>query len=141
MWWIAWQPASCWRHRLKPCWVSWGWDRPEQQGLKDAYDRFFHDTLPDWCAAEDPDTAYWPSSPSSGVPFEPTDTDQRGDAHFWGVWHGRMPFTAYRSRYPRFMSEFGFQALPPLATIATYAEEKDWNMTSYIMEHHQRSVT
>ena len=37
------------------------------------------------------------------------------------------------------MSEFGFQALPPLKTIATYADPADWNMTSYIMEHHQRS--
>jgi beta-mannosidase len=37
------------------------------------------------------------------------------------------------------MSEFGFQALPPLKTIATYANSADWNMTSYIMEHHQRS--
>jgi beta-mannosidase len=37
------------------------------------------------------------------------------------------------------MSEFGFQALPPLPTVATYADEADWNMTSYIMEHHQRS--
>jgi beta-mannosidase len=37
------------------------------------------------------------------------------------------------------MSEFGFQALPPLKTIASYAEPADWNMTSYIMEHHQRS--
>jgi beta-mannosidase len=37
------------------------------------------------------------------------------------------------------MSEFGFQALPPLATIRTFAEEADWNMTSYIMEQHQRN--
>ncbi|HBX69441.1 MAG TPA: hypothetical protein DEH25_08670 [Chloroflexi bacterium] len=37
------------------------------------------------------------------------------------------------------MSEFGFQSLPPLETVRTYAEEADWNMTSYIMEHHQRS--
>lgn len=37
------------------------------------------------------------------------------------------------------MSEFGFQALPPLATIKTYAEEADWNMTSYIMERHQKN--
>ena len=37
------------------------------------------------------------------------------------------------------MSEFGFQALPPYKTIQTYAEPKDQNMTSYVMEHHQRS--
>ncbi len=55
------------------------------------------------------------------------------------MWHGRKPFTAYRQQFPRFMSEFGFQALPPLKTIQTYAEPEDRNMTSYIMEHHQRS--
>jgi beta-mannosidase len=36
------------------------------------------------------------------------------------------------------MSEFGFQSLPPLETIRTYAEEADWNLTSYVMEFHQR---
>jgi beta-mannosidase len=39
------------------------------------------------------------------------------------------------------MSEFGFQALPPLPTIRTYAEEADWNMTSYIMEMHQKNAS
>ena len=39
------------------------------------------------------------------------------------------------------MSEFGFQALPPLATIRTYADEADWNMTSYIMEQHQKNAS
>jgi beta-mannosidase len=37
------------------------------------------------------------------------------------------------------MSEFGFQSLPSLETIRAYADQSDWNMTSYIMEHHQRS--
>jgi len=37
------------------------------------------------------------------------------------------------------MSEFGFQALPPFKTIQTYAAPVDQNMTSYVMEHHQRS--
>ena len=37
------------------------------------------------------------------------------------------------------MSEFGFQSLPPYKTIQTYAAPEDRNMTSYIMEHHQRS--
>jgi beta-mannosidase len=39
------------------------------------------------------------------------------------------------------MSEFGFQALPPLATIRTFAQEADWNMTSYIMEQHQKNAS
>ena len=38
--------------------------------LKSAYEQFFYQTLPEICAAEDPDHPYWPSSPSSGRPFD-----------------------------------------------------------------------
>jgi beta-mannosidase len=129
----------CGNNEMEQGWAEWHWDRPELQALKAAYDRFFHHTLAAWCAAEDPDHAYWPSSPSSDTPFEAPNGQIQGDAHYWDVWHGRKPFTAYRKQYPRFMSEFGFQALPPLATIRTYADEADWNMTSYIMDRHQKN--
>ncbi|MCJ7825449.1 MAG: glycoside hydrolase family 2 protein, partial [Anaerolineales bacterium] len=129
----------CGNNEMEWGWVDWGWKEPEYQDLKAAYDGFFHHTLPAWCAAEDPDRVYWPSSPSSGTPFENPNSQQQGDAHYWDVWHGRKPFTAYRNQYPRFMSEFGFQALPPLATIRTYANEADLNMTSYVMEWHQKN--
>uniref|UniRef100_UPI0035AEE5FD glycoside hydrolase family 2 protein n=1 Tax=Promineifilum sp. TaxID=2664178 RepID=UPI0035AEE5FD len=131
----------CGNNEMEWGWVDWGWNRPELADLKAAYDRFFHHTLPAWCAAEDADTAYWPSSPSSDTPFETPNGQRQGDAHYWDVWHGRQPFTAYRDQYPRFMSEFGFQALPPLATIRTFADEADWNMTSYVMEQHQKNAS
>jgi beta-mannosidase len=134
---------ACWcgNNEMEQGWAEWNWNRPELQDLKAAYDRFFHHTLAEWCAAEDPDHAYWPSSPSSDTPFENPNGQAQGDAHYWDVWHGRKPFTAYRNQYPRFMSEFGFQALPPLETIRTYAAEPDWNMTSYIMEQHQKNAS
>jgi beta-mannosidase len=131
----------CGNNEMEWGWVDWGWNRADFQELKAAYDRFFHHTLPEWCAAEDPDTAYWPSSPSSDLPFDNPNGQRQGDAHYWDVWHGRKPFTAYRDQFPRFMSEFGFQALPPLATIRTYAGEADWNMTSYVMEQHQKNAS
>jgi RNA polymerase sigma factor (sigma-70 family) len=131
----------CGNNEMEWGWADWGWDRPDLQDMKAAYLRFFHATLPEWCAAEDPDTSYWPSSPSSDTPFEDPNGQVQGDAHYWDVWHGRQPFTAYRGQYPRFMSEFGFQALPPMPTIRTYAEEPDWNMTSYIMEQHQKNAS
>jgi beta-mannosidase len=111
---------------------------PDWEILKDAYDTFFHQTLPDWVAAMDPNTPYWPSSPSSNTPFHDANGQRQGDAHFWDVWHGRKPFTAYRDSYPRFMSEFGFQAFPTMETIEYYASPEDRNLTSYVMEHHQR---
>jgi len=129
----------CGNNEMEWGWVIWGWDTPQHADLKAAYDQFFHHTLPEWCAAEDPGTAYWPSSPSSGKPFDDPNAETLGDAHYWMVWHGGLPFSAFRLQYPRFMSEFGFQSLPHLDTIRTYAEPADWNMTSYIMEHHQRS--
>jgi beta-mannosidase len=99
----------------------------------------FHHLLPEICAAEDPDTPYWPSSPSSNTPFVNPDSIRTGDTHNWAVWHGNKPFEAYREHDSRFVSEFGFQSLPCLDTVRTYADEADWNMTSYIMEHHQRN--
>jgi beta-mannosidase len=132
----------CGNNEMEQGWCDWGWNKPEDhrnQRLKAGYDRMFHQMLPQVVAVEDPDTVYWPSSASSGIPFAQPNSQDRGDCHYWDVWHGRKPFTAYRSQFPRFMSEFGFQALPPLETIKTYAEEKDRNMTSYVMEHHQRS--
>ncbi len=129
----------CGNNEMEWGWVEWNWKMPELKPFKEVYDQYFHHTLPAWVSEEDPDHAYWPSSPSSGTPFEDPNGQSMGDAHYWDVWHGRKPFTAYRSQYPRFMSEFGFQALPPLATIRTYAEEEDWNMTSYIMERHQKN--
>ncbi len=159
----------CGNNEMEWGWESWGWaEHPmeeelpamveqfpalgfllEQVGerkllddwkvLMDAYLKFFHTTLPEWCEALDPDTPYWPSSPSSDTPFNDVNGQKQGDAHYWDVWHGRKPFTAYRDQFPRFMSEFGFQALPPMATIKTFADEADWNMTSYIMEQHQKN--
>ncbi len=132
----------CGNNEMEQGWCDWGWNQPSDplnQCLKDGYDRMFHHMLPELLALEDPDHSYWPSSASADTPFQDANSQVQGDCHYWDVWHGRKPFTAYRSQFPRFMSEFGFQALPPLKTIAAYADPADWNMTSYIMEHHQRS--
>ena len=131
----------CGNNEMEEGWVEWSWNRPELLDLKTAYDRFFHRTLPEWCQVEDPDHVYWPSSPSSDTPFVDPNGQLRGDTHYWDVWHKRKPFTAYRDQFPRFMSEFGFQALPPLATIHSYASDSDFNMASYIMEQHQKNAS
>lgn len=133
----------CGNNEMEQGWSSWDWNKPEDpanQRLKMGYDRMYHHLLPAVVAGEDPDRVYWPSSASSGIPFADPNGMQRGDMHYWEVWHGRKPFTAYRTQFPRFMSEFGFQALPPYKTIQTYAAPEDQNMTSYIMEHHQRNA-
>jgi beta-mannosidase len=119
-------------------WVNWGWDKPQNAELKAADIAFFYGTLPGWLAALDPATPYWPSSPSSGMPHEVPDSRHIGDTHLWEVWHALKPIDFYREINPRFASEFGMQSMPALATVPSYAPPETWNLTSYVMEHHQR---
>jgi len=128
----------CGNNEMEWGWVEWGWKEKMGDELREGYDRLFHHVLPQVCAREDPDTPYWPSSPSSGTPFVDPNGESAGDGHYWEVWHGMAPFTEYRKHFHRFVSEFGFQALPCLETIKTFSNEEDLNLTSYVMEHHQR---
>ena len=95
--------------------------------------------IPEIVKREDPDTFYWPSSPSSGGHFDLPQDPNRGDVHFWAVWHAGVPFTEYRRYYFRYMSEFGFQSFPCLETVKSFTSEEDRNIFSYVMEMHQRN--
>jgi beta-mannosidase len=89
----------------------------------------------------DPDRTFWPSSPCSGkLDFSDNwHKDNAGDMHFWSVWHENRDFEHYYDVKPRFCSEFGFQSFPTMHVVRRFAEEKDWNATSPVMEFHQRS--
>ena len=62
-----------------------------------------------------------------------------GDMHYWGVWHAENPYEAYADNISRFMSEYGFQSFPELASVARYTtRDTDWNIESPVMLSHQR---
>ncbi|NMA97578.1 MAG: glycoside hydrolase family 2 protein, partial [Phyllobacteriaceae bacterium] len=91
---------------------------------------------------EDPARRFWPSSPSLGY-LDFSDgwhQDTRGDLHYWDVWHSAKGFDAYRTVNPRFASEFGFQSFTSMNVIETFAEPKDRNPSSPVMENHQRNA-
>jgi len=124
--------------------MEWFWDGKWKQlerndEMRREYSMIFHSLLPEICKQEDPDIPYWPSSPASGAPFGNPNSENEGDTHYWSAWHAREPFTGYRQHYPRFMSEFGFQSLPSMDAVKDFAEPKDWNMTSYMVEMHQKN--
>lgn len=103
------------------------------------YIRMFEQIIPKILKKEDPHTYYWPSSPSSGGSFDEPNSPYRGDVHNWEVWHSGVPFSEYRKYCFRYLSEFGFQSFPCLQTVACFAEKKDWNVFSRVMERHQRN--
>ncbi len=125
---------------------EWEWRGWREAGrgspkLQADYIKMYEVLLPELVRSTDPNTSWWPSSPSSGGCFDDPNGQERGDMHYWGVWHGREPFTSYRSCFPRFMSEFGLQSFPCLKTVESFTLPEDRNIFSYVMESHQRSGT
>ncbi len=103
------------------------------------YIRMYEHIIPHILREEDPVTFYWPASPSSGGSFDAPNDPNRGDVHYWEVWHGNVPFSEYRKYYFRYASEFGFQSFPSMKTIETFTLEEDRNIFSRVMEMHQRN--
>ena len=103
------------------------------------YIKIFEYIIPQIVKEEDPQTFYWPSSPSSGGNYDNPWDENRGDTHYWDVWHGSKPFTAYRNYRFRYLSEFGFQSFPCLKTVESFTEPEDRNIFSRVMEMHQRN--
>lgn len=102
----------------------------------------FERIIPEIVHEYDPQTFYWPASPSSGGCLDEPNDPNRGDVHYWKVWHGNRPFTEYRKYFFRYLSEFGFQAFPSVKTIEQFTDnEEDMNPFSYIMEKHQRQYS
>ena len=102
------------------------------QEVRDYY-LMYERIIPEIVKEYDPQTFYWPSSPSSGGCMDEPQDPERGDVHYWDVWHGNKPFTEYRKFYFRFLSEFGFQSFPSIRTIETFTDDPaDMNIFSYV---------
>ena len=115
---------------------TWG----AKNEIKSDYVKIYEYLFPRLLEEEDPDRFYWPASPSTGGGFDYPNDPDRGDVHYWEVWHGNKPFTEYRQFYFRYLSEFGFQSFPSMRTIEKFTEPEDRNVFSYIMEKHQRNA-
>lgn len=127
----------CGNNEVEEAWENWGW--PKRSKYRTDYIKLFEIILPEIVEKYDPQTFYWPSSPSSGGGFDQPNNPNVGDVHYWDVWHGRKPFTHYRKFHFRFCSEFGFQSFPSHKTIEAFTLPEDRNIFSYVMEKHQKN--
>ncbi len=140
------------RLRHHPCLALWCGNNELEQGLVGdgwtdrrmdwpEYKALFDELIPRALAAEDPATPYWPCSPHSpNGDRKDFNNPDCGDAHCWDVWFGGLPFEGQRKWMHRFQSEFGFQSFPEPRTVAEFTEPGDRNLTSRIMDFHQRST-
>ncbi|MHA1658109.1 MAG: beta-mannosidase [Promethearchaeota archaeon] len=113
--------------------------------LKSSYINLFEKILPTLIKEYDPNRPYWPSSPSNGKIGEKlgsidSNSPNRGDSHFWSVWHGGKPISAFRKFNSRFMSEYGFESFPSIKTIRMFCPPDQYDFNSLIMENHQKNA-
>lgn len=123
--------------------MEWGWAdewarlKGHHPRYKADYTKIFEYILPRVLKDCDDTTFYWPSSPSSGGAFDNPNAINRGDQHYWEVWHSGKPFTEYGDF--SFCSEYGFQSFPHSKTIASFTLDQDRNIFSRVMESHQKN--
>lgn len=128
----------CGNNEMESGWDHWG--LPPNEKLRQDYLTMFERIIPETLTKLDPQTFYWPSSPSAGGGFDHPDLEGAGDAHYWDVWHGKKPFEDFRKKYFRFASEYGFQSVPSIKTVKTFTTEEEYNLFSNVMEAHQKCV-
>lgn len=132
----------CGNNEIESMWEGWG--VPEDKEAQSDYVELFEKTIPKLLKKLDPDAFYWPSSPSSGGSqfggkcFNGSSDKNRGDQHFWAVWHNFAPLEEFRKNDFPFCSEFGFESIPSIKTVSTFAKGKDLNLSSPVMEAHQK---
>lgn len=117
----------CGNNEIDEGFVNWGWQnqfewsQQQSDSLWNNYQMLFENLIPEVIKTYDPQTAYWPSSPLGGWGHD--ESYLSGDVHYWGVWWGEQPFELYQQKIGRFNSEFGFQAMPAIATLNTMVKK------------------
>lgn len=103
-------------------------------------EKFFYTILEPEIRKYDTVTPYTPGSPIGISHNKGVYSDNVGDTHLWGVWHGLQPMTYYRKRMTRFCSEFGFESLPDIKAIEQFAKPEDYSLDSDVFNAHQKCM-
>ncbi|MER7053294.1 glycoside hydrolase family 2 protein [Streptomyces sp. NPDC000351] len=99
---------------------------------------YYLDLLPRVVAELDPTRPYTAGSPWSGSWDHHPNDPAHGTHHSWEVWN-RRDYAEYRDSVPRFVSEFGWQAPPAMATLRRALPGEELAPDSPGMLHHQKA--
>lgn len=122
---------------------DWGWqsalnwsDKDNDQLYAD-FSNLFEKMIPDVLNRYDKNVkGYVSSSPTYGWGHPECTT--HGCSHYWGVWWGELPFEIWWEKTGRFMSEYGFQSYPEMATIEEFTIPAERKLNSPTMNNHQK---
>ncbi len=112
-----------WLHTLMPA-----------KGRKFYGRNIYHTLLPELARELDPYRDYVYSTPFG--PTNDPNTPKCGTVHQWNIWAGMRPTDDYLKVIPRFVSEFGFQALPNKQTLEELCDIRNAHNAINAIEKH-----
>ncbi len=124
-------------------WHNWGWQKQFGYSFQDSseiyqnYRKLFHKLVPEVCTRLLPGFPYHSSSPAIG--WGHSESLTHFDSHYWGVWWGMEPFETYTSKVGRFMSEYGFQSFPEMASLKKFLPLNELSLNSNSLKFHQKN--
>ena len=129
-------------NEVEVAWGNWGFQikyglfGKSAKEIEHSYDRVFKETAPD-IIKEFTNLPYIHTSPLSN--WGKDDLYNHGSQHYWGVWHGKDPMEDFGKKIGRFNAEYGFQSFPEYNTLLTFSDTTQWDLSSDVMKHHQKS--
>ena len=135
----------CGNNEEETAWKDWGHGRDLKaadpafaEKVWQGYVDLFGNDLRQVVGEEGLGVPYWSSSPSNDLDEKANDST-RGDKHYWQVWgNPALPVQAYLRETPRFMSEYGLQAWPSVATVDQIATRAEQRIDSPVIRAHQK---
>ncbi|GAB1360030.1 glycoside hydrolase family 2 TIM barrel-domain containing protein [Porphyromonadaceae bacterium] len=137
----------CGNNEIDEAWHAWGykenkkdypWSKEDEANIRKGIDDlFFNEVLPGVLELEDNTRPYHPSSPvySWGNPM----SQVAGDVHYWGVFHGEEPFSAYKDKPGRFSNEYGHQSFANYDTWKKWFKPEDMTYLAPAFHVHQKN--
>lgn len=135
----------CGNNEIDEAWKNWGWQKQYNYSKNDSssvwkdYQKIFNELIPSTLKRLSPNSNYISTSPQIGWGHKESLT--QGDSHYWGVWWGKEPIETFKHKIPRFMSEFGMQAMPELSTLKKVIPDSVFNFTTPEFKNHQKHPT
>lgn len=133
----------CGNNEIDEAWHNWGWQQQFNLHGEDSarmyrdYQRLFEDSIRAWVTEFDGTRPYVPTSPLHG--WGRKESLAEGDSHYWGLWWGMEDWEMFYRKTGRFVSEYGMQSMPNMATIESFTAPEDRQVNSPVINSHQKA--
>jgi len=132
----------CGNNEIEVAWNNWGWQKQFGYTPRDSleiwnnYKSIFEEMIPN-LVQEYTSTKYTSTSPKSN--WGTKENFNHSSMHYWGVWHGKEPFSNFSNNVGRFIVEYGFQSFPEMKTLNSCMSDSNLHLKSEVMINRQKS--